>query len=336
MISAKNYAAQAEGGIKRWSKTLNGYPYSDIDANICIMTANIINQAVHFAIPDGGSIFDDNLKGLCGVQARLPYPLITVEYFVDEKDALYYEETPIHVPRRVVLAQELDHDSIYKFSQSINLGMPDDYLSIFPDDKFIHIIVANELYGQWVLCLMSWIIPITWDYRPADPAKIRLIEPLRKDKGKSPSLRYTGIPCPLLPGLFSDFVKQVGQTEAIRSSVHDISGEINALLELCEALTCSNVTTETLQHENKKANQKRVNRGKLPIYETKQLVIETPKIIHARGIGHGIDRSSPRQHLRRGHIRKLNNDQRIWVNSCVVGSANIGKIHKTYSVVTNH
>ena len=115
--------------------------------------------------------------------------------------------------------------------------------------------------------------------------------------------------------------------------MHNLTGEITAVLEFCEALMCSNVNAETIQHENKKANKKRVKKGKLPIYDTKILSIEVPvKTSRRQGYDKIEDRSSPRQHLRRGHIRRLSDGRNIWVNSCVVGSINTGRIDKDYHI----
>ena len=41
----------------------------------------------------------------------------------------------------------------------------------------------------------------------------------------------------------------------------------------------------------------------------------------------------PRQHVRRGHIRRLPNGNRIWIQSCIVGASNTGVIGKEYKVL---
>ena len=114
--------------------------------------------------------------------------------------------------------------------------------------------------------------------------------------------------------------------------LNDVSGETTALMEMCEALACANVHADVFQEENEKVNRKRRKKNKLPLYETRILTIDVPNIKeHARGKLHG-DRSSPRQHLRRGHIRKLSEKKRIWVNSCIVGNKSKGVINKKYEI----
>lgn len=43
---------------------------------------------------------------------------------------------------------------------------------------------------------------------------------------------------------------------------------------------------------------------------------------------------SDMQHLRRGHIRTLADQRRIWVNACVVGQPSVGRIEKRYRIKT--
>ena len=70
---------------------------------------------------------------------------------------------------------------------------------------------------------------------------------------------------------------------------------------------------------------------KVPVYETKVLTIDTGAVKKTGtgsggGDGGGNGRSV-RQHLRRGHIRRLKSGN-LWVQSCVVGSDKNGIITK--------
>jgi hypothetical protein len=101
-----------------------------------------------------------------------------------------------------------------------------------------------------------------------------------------------------------------------------------ALLSFLNALACSNVHIDKLPA--RKTNKKR--RG-LAFDEYHVLMIDVPG--HANGhrcLGVESGRS-PREHLRRGHIRRLQSGARIWVNAAVV---NAGKglrgVSKDYAV----
>lgn len=101
---------------------------------------------------------------------------------------------------------------------------------------------------------------------------------------------------------------------------------------MCEALSCSNVDSEVIEKIDAKANEKRIRKGKLPLYETRRLVINVPLSSTSDKTGSSSDRSGPREHLRRGHIRRLQDERKIWVQSCVVGHRELGLINKSYSV----
>lgn len=102
------------------------------------------------------------------------------------------------------------------------------------------------------------------------------------------------------------------------------------LFELLEALTCKNVYFESLEGIDLGKNERRIKQGKVPFYET--------KILCVKSTGSEIDKSwkgeshaSPRQHLRRGHIRRYE-EYSIWINDQVIGKAENGRIDKSYAV----
>ncbi len=96
-------------------------------------------------------------------------------------------------------------------------------------------------------------------------------------------------------------------------------------------LGCSNVITET-NPAPQALNKKRAKAGKLPIFEYKTLHINVPGV-RVEGRPLGGTHASPRVHLRRGHVRNLDNGKRVWVQACVVGSQH-GMIHKDYKIKT--
>jgi len=79
-----------------------------------------------------------------------------------------------------------------------------------------------------------------------------------------------------------------------------------------------------------KLNKSAVKRGALPFDEYHILTLDghTKTTGNSKTFG---DRRSPREHLRRGHIRRLEN-KKIWINSMVVNAGNHGKIHKSYEL----
>lgn len=114
---------------------------------------------------------------------------------------------------------------------------------------------------------------------------------------------------------------------------HTISGdeyisETRILLSFINALQCSNVGIEKSAGNPKKNGLK----SSLGFDEYNVLtVINTNK--QSSGVESiGGTHRSPREHLRRGHIRRLATGVKIWVNAAVINAGIGAKIHKTYAV----
>lgn len=127
---------------------------------------------------------------------------------------------------------------------------------------------------------------------------------------------------------FGDREKNKEDGKQIAQVVADFMLILN---ELLTALSCKNVEQTIIQKADQKLNDKRVRNGKLPLLDERILTIKANKKISGTGTGGGTHQS-PKQHLRRGHIRRLETGN-IWVRSCVVGDASKGIITKQYKVV---
>jgi len=147
---------------------------------------------------------------------------------------------------------------------------------------------------------------------------------------------FGGIMC--LPWCFESTLNAFRDPKvAWRVSMEDMGDEVATVLSLCEALACSNVHAEPMEGSlSPNENRKRIASGQLPLYETKVLVVSTPVQIHKKGEPQGTH-ASPREHLRRGHIRVLRRgeplEERIWVQQCIVNPGGPGRVDKTYSVI---
>ena len=315
-ITAKNYAAQAQAGLKLWADA-TAHLYSK-DAKAVRELSASIGDAVHFALPDNGRIMEDGLKGLQGIDLRLPYPAITVEYFVNEK-APWNPETEVSSPKRLAFAYEIPQgmfDDVSEFSEGGVIVFAANFISR-----------ENGTGGYWGPIPMGLAIPRRWEGRAW--------------LGVQPSIApaesgtvFTCIDVPLCHEIYEQMVDAYGEESAALYAHHDIQDEATAVLELCEALACSNIESEVIEPVDQRKNAKRIKQGKLPRYETRRLVIKAPITRGAESQAQGgSDRQGPREHLRRGHIRRLQDGRRIWVQSCVVGSRENGVIHKSYAVV---
>lgn len=104
---------------------------------------------------------------------------------------------------------------------------------------------------------------------------------------------------------------------------------ITCLAELCCLLACRNLTTERGEPPPK-LNKRRAERGHPPLREFNVVVVKMDEI---RRIGAGEaqgEHASPRGHVRRGHIRRLEKGL-TWVSACVVNPG-FGFVDKRYEI----
>ena len=76
-------------------------------------------------------------------------------------------------------------------------------------------------------------------------------------------------------------------------------------------------------------NQRRIAKGKRPLYDWRTVVIGPA---NARTESHGGTHASPRQHDRRGHLRRLKSGKTVWVRQTKVGKASDGFVFHDYVV----
>jgi hypothetical protein len=321
VLGALNYAAQA---VRDLRQNYRLYPPQDWQGILDLCIA--IERSVHFSVPDNGCIFDDKLKGLSGIEVRLPFPEITVEYYVTEKETC---PELVQSPKRLAYAtmvrtEDLDRElRSGRFQSKVPSGVKSEHLIKVTA-------VTNFDNGKgWCLIPGSYCVPASeWDDYGNHPITTGFREP------KDSAAGIVGFPVISFWGSAGVSMEMCHFDINLfwKTVCNDVGGEVATVLELCEALTCSNVNMTTIQRASDGLNARRIRDGKLPLYETKGLVIDVPGKgkDYAFGSSEGGDRSSPRQHLRRGHIRQLASGEKIWVSSCVVGDR--GRIDKTYHV----
>ena len=298
-----NYLRQAQEDLARkW------FPFArahhPLDAQACEAVLACAQRAPKFVLPKGGRLLNDALRGL-PQQPRLPFGTVVLEYQSDPDGQgiveQVYERKPVSCPRRIVIAWE--------------------------DTSNLSICVQAIFY-------MVTDTGGTWAFTPYF-AEIACEE----DGSSLASPTYNG--APVLPDLSgtNSATKHLGlrfhPTGTLaeetapdwRGNAYlDLLDEINAVLELIEALSCSNVRHEPLPV--RKLNKAAAKRGALPFDEYRVLVVSAPGkdgTDQGRSVG-AMAHRSPREHLRRGHIRTYQTGRKIWVNSTLVNAGVGGRI----------
>lgn len=106
----------------------------------------------------------------------------------------------------------------------------------------------------------------------------------------------------------------------------DYADEVIAFMSFLNVLKCRNVQTEKVfpKRATKTPN------GALPFDTYHVLTVDTSMRDAATATGSGTHRS-PREHLRRGHIRRYASGLRLWINATVVNAGRGGVVSKDYA-----
>ena len=109
--------------------------------------------------------------------------------------------------------------------------------------------------------------------------------------------------------------------------LEDYLDEVGAVLDFISALTCANIRIEA------KPARKPPKRSKpaLPFDSYHYLTVDVPGKASSQGAGIG-DRRSPREHIRRGHIRRLADGRALWINATMVNAGIGSRVDKGYVV----
>jgi hypothetical protein len=299
MITAKNYAAQAQFDMYEFIHYFLGE--NNVRANRFLdLLSAYIDQSEHFAMPDGGSILTIKDFGIIHDSGfRIPYETITVEYASEDRRT-----------KHLIIAREME------INEALN--------SLIGEENHAYIKSSGSVCCTVITGLSG--VGNYWNINP-----VGLVVPQAQKEGGDNAIVAIDFVwnTDILGGLaaIGERSSQVFRDQCVEDMKE------NCLFPICnlvQALTCTNVTTSKIQEENKK-NEKRRKEGKLPFYETKTLVIKTDRDGKSAISKATSSHRPPRQHLRRGHIRRLEN-KNVWVNACVVGDLSNGSLMKSYSV----
>lgn len=116
-------------------------------------------------------------------------------------------------------------------------------------------------------------------------------------------------------------------------TMEDVAEYLRNVMDVLGALACSNVAL--VDHAPPDAlNRKRSKAGKVPLftYKTLHIVTDRDRTKRTARENDAEARQSPRLHLRRGHIRRLDESRMVWVQPAMVGDADRGKVVNAYAV----
>ena len=254
-------------------------------------------NAVKFVLPENGRIFDTKFKAL-PANLNLPFPAVLIEYRCTAEggiaEQLFGGIATASAPKRIVYAEQADNRIIVASA----------------------VAYKNDEGDLWQV--MPYYAEILSDQNIAGDEVIHgAPEGLNMEKVTGVYTRFSD-----MGGMAEKMFAEAWQDHAYT----DMFDEVCAVLSLIEALSCKNVGIEKIP--TRKMNKSALKRGAMLFDEYHLLTVASSTV---SGIWRGGMHRSPREHLRRGHIRRLESGN-IWVNSTVVNAGTKGKIHKVYAL----
>lgn len=304
-----NYWGQARPFLERLKPKL--HPMDQAMLETIIDTAD---KAPKFILPDEGRLLERDKQALFKDEQldtlHLPFPEMVIEYPVAySKGENFDPKEAARSTKRLAILIDLKH-------LATRLKVP------FPAGMDVGIMVVPISYYDemdfWVPMPAAGVLNSTDDEVP--------------DHAYS-NLSYQVVAW--LPHMLNGAAKKARKTEdeMLKHMHNDVNSECCAVIDMLQIMQCSNVKATKLNTVNTSVNRKRASKGKTPLFEYHVLAVDLAGVNSHVGIRptyEPSDRKSPRQHLRRGHIRQCHSGKRVFVQAAMVGSR--GQVSKTYAV----
>jgi len=331
-IQPLNYCAHAIEQLKSDAKAMQTkVPAS---AQVMLNLIELLQSSVKFILPNCCNLIDpQDLRQSHLDLLKLPYPLIALEAPWELEGDDQIEEIPTSPStKRIALCWEAQSNILEPITGLKSI------LNTFPQGGvFVVPIYWSQDFQRWNIAMGGSFIPYDNEIGDFmnDPnlnhASRVAAQALTQSGRASPRHKaFRAEPFALLPEIFEKCVNSLGKEQAYSRIILDAHDEASMLVQTCAVLNCSNITTADIEAP-KFLNKKRREKGKQPFFSYKVLQLCEEKSQQASGMGGGTH-VSPRTHLRRGHLRRLEN-KTVWVKPAMVNAgAKHGIVVKDYAV----
>lgn len=302
----------------------------------------ILAVAEKFLLPDRGKLVDktgDIFEQEVMELVRLPFMQMALEFSMGPITVEELAEAEArHKTGQLALNQEMSSRRVIVCIQTSRREEPGMFLysGAYIDSK-----------GKWTVSPTGMFFPYGSIPEKIDPDKLdntmtteENIEELKKLG--SPVISFKWEQVEILPAVLRMMATKANlPIERLKDKLRwEATSDMQTVFELLNVLTCSNVDQVVFPAPTK-LNKGRQRRGKLPLHSYRILTIRPGKTVKKNLKGElEEERTSPRQHVRRGHIRRFLSDhyknkqgQRVWIQQQLVGDASKGKVEKDYKVI---
>ncbi|PZR78056.1 MAG: hypothetical protein DI537_42540 [Stutzerimonas stutzeri] len=277
---------------------------------------SLLGKAEVFVLPPHGQLLDRGkpYPEVPGLMFRPPFPVVALEYeapILGSRDRHeFYSAAPC--PKRIAMAYDLPPRD----------GLPEGGCAIVSISYFAEL-------ARWMPVCGAGVIPYDAEYvtlaRTNFVASMIDMGAVSAKCARARSMEM--IVTPIWREPYAAIAIERGAAGLVDILSADLMDEVNAYRDMCIALACKNVSTRKVSAPAA-INRKRIKSGKVPLSDFHVLEIEGADGLPGVAAGSG---TSPRSHLRRGHVRRLGPDRITWVNATIVSGWG-GFVDKQYGV----
>lgn len=307
----------------------------------------MLKDSVKFILPNCAEfIAPDELRQTHLDLARLPYPVVAFEApWVKPGPIAQDPLHPIEVSsKRIALCWEIrsDFEPVPGCNRQAFLDLPE-------GGVFVCSIYWLDAEQRWTLSFGGAFYPYNNTLQKAasmdglpEGSKLAYESLLRAGRVKKSGKRFDCEPFAVLHEVAVAAEAKLGGRDALNAEILiNIGDELSAFINACSILNCANIIVEELPagaaHLKKFVRGKRVEapaRKEQAAYSYKILQIAEERTRTAEGGAAPATTGIPkRMHLRRGHIRRLE-ERTIWVRPAVINAGSgSGVVDKDYRLV---
>lgn len=298
----------------------------------------MLQSSIKFILPNCCNLIDpEEMRQAHLDLIRLPFPCVAFEAPWEKEDEGPqkigdFTQTP--ATKRIALCWEALPE--YEILPGLNK-----ILNHFPEGGvFILPIYWGPELKKWTVAMGGAFVPYeneaqTLAFDKQMPAT-RIAHAAKVEAGQATQkgMQFKSEPFYVLPELYEYAVSTYGSKEkAYAQIILDSHDETMVLIQACSVINCANVTTAEVAAPLA-LNKKRREKGKQPFFSYKVLQITEDRKNSGQSGAKG-QHSSPRMHLRRGHLRRLEN-KTVWVRPAMINAeSKNGVVLKDYAVSKN-
>ncbi|VTU42194.1 MULTISPECIES: hypothetical protein [unclassified Variovorax] len=330
--TALNYSTTAIEELEARVPGLRGNGFTTTAA-VHEQLGQLLREAVKFNLPEHGELVAlENSTDSFSEFIRLPFDAVALEAPFPQDKEVYagggaFQETASS--RRIAACWSSSLAKRYPALCPTGMSRP---------GFFVASVYYHDDAKRWLVAPLASFIPLNPGiWRGAEeplPGSDQLEREFLLSQGrlKPTTATYECQTVNLCPEMVALMAQETGSMEqAIARLSIDVRDEASTALGFCLTVNASNVGRVRMPAPDK-LNKKRIKNGRPPFYESWVLDLMKAPAGPARAGGYEIDgqRNPPRQHLRRGHIRRLAPDRITFVRPTTIGAGARGVVDKVY------